>query len=595
MQSPSPNPYRKLDWGIIKRLLQLAIPHKRSLLLAGVLGVLATVVQLALPYVAKQAVDEVGKTQSVAQIDRAAALIIGLFLISATFGFLQFVILSKTGNRIVNDLRKNLFAHLQRLPVSYFDKHRSGDLTSFLSNDVSQVQTTVTSDVVNFAANILKLIGGIVMAVVIDWKLCLFVVALLAAVMAMFVILGRRLRLLNREALDRLSEAIGQMTEALGQIRLVKAFAREKYEDDRTGGKLDEVYRLNVKSSRWEAGMGTMGFFGFIILLLGVLWYGGRGVIEGNLTIGAIVGFFLVVTIISGPMGELASLTSRLQRATGAAERLFEILDEPVEPEPIQPILGSHLFDGACAVRFEDIHFAYVEDQPILKGLTLDLPGGKTTALVGASGSGKTTVSALLYRFYDPQAGAILIDGQRIDSVSRPDLRAGIGVVPQETQLFAATIKENIRYGRLDATDAEIEEAARAANVEEFVLKLPDGYETMVGERGITLSGGQRQRVAIARAILKDPKILILDEATSSLDTKSEKLVQEAIDRLASGRTTLVIAHRLSTVENADQIVVLADGQVVEEGNHSELLAKGGAYADLLQRVGADGVVHETS
>lgn len=591
MQSPSANPYRKLDWGIIKRLLQLAIPHKRSLALAGVLGVLATVVQLALPYVAKQAVDEVGKTQSVAQIDRAAALIIGLFLVSATFGFLQFVILSKTGNRIVNDLRKSLFAHLQRLPVSYFDKHRSGDLTSFLSNDVSQVQTTVTSDVVNFAANILKLIGGIVMAVVIDWKLCLFVVTLLAAVMAMFVILGRRLRLLNREALDRLSEAIGQMTEALGQIRLVKAFAREKYEDDRTGGKLDEVYRLNVKSSRWEAAMGTMGFFGFIILLLGVLWYGGRGVMEGNLTVGAIVGFFLVVTIISGPMGELASLTSRLQRATGAAERLFEILDESVEPEPANPTDGSNLFDGACAVRFDNIHFSYVEDQPILRGLSLNLEGGKTTALVGASGSGKTTVSALLYRFYDPQEGSILIDGRAIDSVSRPDLRAGIGVVPQETQLFAATIRENIRYGRLDATDAEIEEAARAANVEEFVQKLLEGYETLVGERGITLSGGQRQRVAIARAILKDPKILILDEATSSLDTKSEKLVQEAIDRLASGRTTLVIAHRLSTVENADQIVVLADGQVVEQGTHAELLSKGGAYADLLLKVDADGAV----
>ena len=569
-----------LTWNGIRRVLALALPHRNLLLLAGFLSILATAVSLALPYFAKEAVDKVVKTHSTADIDHAAFGIIGLFLVAAVFSFTQFVIIARTGHQIVNDLRKSLFAHLQMLPVKYYDHQRSGDLTSFISNDVDQVQQTVTGDLVGFIGNVLKLVGGVIMAVLLDWKLCLFVVLLLTCMMFVFIFLGRALRKINRESLDRLSEAIGQMSESLGQIRLVKAFAREDFEEKRTGSKLDQVFALNVKSSTWEAGMGTVAFTGFITLLLGVLWYGGRGVLTGSLSVGSIISFFLVVTIISGPMGELASLYTRLQRAVGAADRLFEILDEPAEIDD-PSTLGTSFPVGPAAVTFDKISFRYVDDQPVLTGFSLHLEGGAVTALVGPSGSGKSTVSSLLYRFYDPQHGSISIDGVPINSMPRSELRSHIGVVPQETLLFSGTIMENIRYGRLGATDAEVEQAARAANVHEFVSEFTKGYETLIGERGITLSGGQRQRVAIARAILKNPRILILDEATSALDAKSESLVQEALERLMEGRTTLVIAHRLSTVVSADQIAVLNNGQVAEQGTHEQLMTKRGFYAEL--------------
>lgn len=569
-----------LSWQGVRRVLELARPHLALLAVAGFLSICATAVSLLLPYFAKTAVDQVVKTHSTTDIDRAAFGIIGLFLVAAVFSFVQFVIIARTGHQIVNDLRKGLFAHLQKLPIKYYDHQRSGDLTSFISNDVDQVQQTVTSDLVGFTGNIIKLVGGVIMAVTIDWRLCTFVVILLVIMMFVFIVLGRALRKINRESLDRLSEAIGQMSESLGQIRLVKAFAREEYEEKRTGGKLDQVFALNVKSSTWEAGMGTVAFTGFITLLLGVLWYGGRGVLTGSLTLGSIVGFFLVVTIISGPMGELASLYTRLQRAVGAADRLFEILDEPAEID-LPETVGVTFPVGPGEVSFSGINFRYVDDQPVLKDFSLRLIGGGVTALVGPSGSGKSTVSSLLYRFYDPQLGVITIDGVPIDSMPRSELRAQVGVVPQETLLFSGTIRENIRYGRLGATDEEVEAAAKAANVHQFVTEFTKGYETLIGERGITLSGGQRQRVAIARAILKNPRILILDEATSALDAKSESLVQEALERLMEGRTTLVIAHRLSTVVGADQIAVLKNGQVAELGTHEALMAKKGVYAEL--------------
>ncbi|HVT13281.1 MAG TPA: ABC transporter ATP-binding protein [Fimbriimonadaceae bacterium] len=577
--NPEHDKLHKLTWSSVKRLLKMAAPYKFQLALGTVLMLGSALANLSLPLVMRYAVDQVSKSLSVAELNRYALMVVGIVLLSAVFGFFQYVLIAVTGHRIVWEMRLKLFSHLDRLPVVYFDKTRSGDLTSYLSNDVGMVQQTLTSDISSVLPNIVTLIGGIVLAFVIDWELCLISVGLLLMVMMFFVVFGRKVRKVTRASLDALSDAMGAMTEALSNIRLVKAFVREEYEDDRADTKLKTVFGLNVKVSYAEAAMMTVATAGFLGLIIGVIWYGGVNILAHRESFGSLIGFFAAIMIIAGPMGSLAQLYTRLQRAIGASDRIFAILDEPAEEIDSPVAVGFPArYDE---IKFSRVEFSYVPDVPVLTGLNLSLPVGKVTAIVGHSGGGKTTLASLLYRFYEAQGGDIRIGDVPIRSMRRKELREHIGLVPQETILFNATIRENIRYGRLDATDAEVEEAAKAANVHEFVAGFPQGYETMIGERGITLSGGQRQRVAIARVLLKDPHILVLDEATSALDTRSEALVREALEHAMEGRTTMVIAHRLSTIQDADQIAVLDDGRIVELGTHTELLKLGGRYAEL--------------
>jgi subfamily B ATP-binding cassette protein MsbA len=576
---------KKLSWGSVKRLVALATPHWRVLAVSGFLSLVASALQLALPIVVRESANRVQKTGDIAALDQIAIGLLILLLGSAFVGYYQFILSAGVGNRIVADLRKRLIGHLQRLPVAYFDKNRSGDLTTLLSNDASQLQTTVTEDLVRFPSHIITAVGLIAACVWMNAQLSLVVVGVLAAMMIFFVVTGRALRLINRKALDAVAETMGAVTEILANIRLVKAFARERHEDERAGERLSEVLRQTMRGAKWEGMMATVGSVGATTMVVGVMWYGARGVISGQFGAGDIGGFIVAVMFLGAPMSSLASLYTRLQRATGAADRIFAILDEAPEAPDSPDALPFP--NAAGEVVFEGVEFSYVPGTPVLTGLSLRLPAGQVTAVVGPSGAGKTTLSALVYRFYEPNAGAISIDGVPVNRIRRHELREHVGIVPQEPILFNGTLRENIRYGRLDASDEDVYRAARDANVEEFVKNLPEGYETVLGERGITLSGGQRQRVAIARALLKDPRILILDEATSALDTKSEALVKEALDRLMRDRTTLIIAHRLSTVQNADQIAVLAEGRVVEIGTHDSLLSQRGRYADLYETAGA--------
>ena len=577
--SAGEEPKGKVSLSAVRRLLALTGPYRLLLVGASILMVITSAITLSLPLFTKKAIDQFTQIHEGRVLDQLALVLIGLIVVGSVIGYAQYVMMAYMGNRIVMEMRQKLFAHLQRLPVAFFDRIRSGDLTSHLSNDVTQLQQTLTDDLVRMAGNLITLVCGIALAVWIDWRLTLVVVFLLLLVMSFFVVNGKRLRKLNRASLDALSETMGTMSEAFANIRLVKAFAREAHEDKRARERLDRVFSLSMQGSYIEGAFATVAFSGFILVLLGVIWYGGHSVLNRSLSAGSLAGFLLTITIISGPMGSLTVQYARLQRAIGAADRLFALLDDAPETPDLPDAVGFPR--GPGHVVFQEVDFAYVADTPVLRRLSLDVPAGKVTALVGPSGSGKTTLAALLYRFYETQTGRISIDGVDVTTIRRQDLREHIGLVPQDPVLFNGTLRDNIRYGKLTATDAEVEAAAQMANVAEFAAQFPHGYDTMIGERGVTLSGGQRQRMAIARAVLKNPRILILDEATSALDTKSEMLVREALERLMRGRTTIVIAHRLTTIQDADQIAVLEQGQIVEIGTHAGLLALSGRYADL--------------
>ena len=570
--------------GRLTDLLRFVRPYRGWLALSLVGVVVSAGLGLVFPRIMGDLVDTaLDGTGTTASLDRIALVLLAVFLVQAGFNYLRIYALDVVGEGVVADLRRSVYERIVRLPVPFFDARRTGEITSRLTSDAAVVQATVSSSLAQALSQGITLIGGIILIVVLSPVLSLAVLSFLPIVIIAAAVFGRRLRRVSTEFQDEVADANALADESIASIRVVKWFTAEGDAIGRYDRAIRASYAKALRRARLRAlFIPFVTFVGFGTLAL-VLWVGGRQVLAGALTAGELVSFLLYTLVVAGAIGSFTGLYSELQEALGASQRIFELLDEPSElprvADPIEPATR----DGS--VEYRGVSFAYPgRELEVLEAVDLAIEPGETVALVGPSGAGKSTLTQLIPRFHDVDGGVVLVDGVDVRDQDLYRLRSAMAAVPQEVQLFSGTVAENLRVGKPDATDAELEAAARVANAHDFVLGFPDGYDTVVGERGVQLSGGQRQRVAIARAVLADPRILVLDEATSSLDAESEALVQEALERLMVGRTTIVIAHRLSTVLAADRIVVLAAGAIVESGTHDELVAAGGLYAELSER-----------
>ena len=561
------------------RLLAYIKPYKKRLAAAVVCIIMAAGANLYLPWIIKDMIDDVLMSKDMLMLNLIAAGILVVMFTRGVFYYGQSYLVSYVGQRVIIDVRSVLFRKFQKMPLSYYDKQQTGTVMSYITNDVSAMQSAIVDNLIELVTESSILIGSLAMMIYLDWKLSLLTLMTIPLVGFAMKIFGRKLKRSSTVIQERAAEITSLLQESISAIRVVKSFVRETYEIKRFEEQNWRNFQAAMKNVKLSSLLTPTVEFLAAIAVTFIVWFGGYEVVNEVITAGELVAFLTYAVNLANPVKRLSRVYAAIQKAMAAADRVFEVmdLDEKITDvpgaKPLPPIKGQ--------VEFKDITFSYKEGQPALQHISLKAEPGQMIALVGPSGSGKSTIANLIPRFYDVDSGTITIDGHDIRQVTADSLREQIGLVPQETMLFSTTVMENIRYGRLDATDEEVVEAARAANAEEFIKDLPEGYDTKLGERGLNLSGGQRQRLAIARAILKNPRVLILDEATSALDTESEKIVQDALDKLMVGRTSFVIAHRLSTIFNADQIFVVENGHLREHGTHEELLAAGGLYSNL--------------
>ena len=562
-----------------KRLLIYIKPYLKRLIAAIICIVLAAGANLYVPWIIKDMIDKVLADKDMGLLNLISVGIVVVFLFRGIFYFGQSYLVSYIGQRVIIDVREVMFRKFQRMPMAYFDKHQTGETMSYITNDVAAIQAALVDNLIELFTESSILIGSIVMMLYLDWKLTLLTLVVVPMVGYCMRIFGKKIKANGTVIQERMADITSMLQESISSIRVVKSFVREDYEIDRFNQQNELNFQAAMKNVQLNSLLTpTVEFLAAIAVTL-IVWFGGYEVINGIMTAGSLVAFLTYAVNLANPVKRLSRIYGRMQKAMAAVDRIFYVLDlqESITDKPdakILPPVKGH-------VSVENVSFSYDGIHAALENVSIEVKPGQMIAFVGPSGAGKSTIANLIPRFYDVNDGAIKIDGFDIRDVKLNSLREQIGIVPQETTLFSTTVMENIRYGRLDATDDEVIAASIASNCDEFIKQLPNGYQTMIGERGLNLSGGQRQRLSIARAILKNPRILILDEATSALDTESEKIVQSALDDLMVGRTSFVIAHRLSTIFNADEIFVIEHGHICEHGSHEELLKLGGVYANL--------------